>query len=113
MPDSPQPWTLTARWIIPVHGPALENGTLTLAGERIVSIQPRGRQHADQDLGNAAILPGFVNAHTHLDLTGLRGRVPPARHFTDWLRAVIRHRRSLSSEQIQADTLAGLTECLA
>jgi cytosine/adenosine deaminase-related metal-dependent hydrolase len=64
------------------------------------------------DLGNAAVLPGLVNAHTHLDLSGLRGHCPPTADFTDWLRAVIRHRRSRTPEQVQADIREGLAECL-
>ncbi|MGH8598338.1 MAG: amidohydrolase family protein, partial [Gammaproteobacteria bacterium] len=67
------------------------------------------------DLGNAAILPGFVNAHTHLDLSGLRGRCPPsdAAQFTDWLRSVIRHRRTKTPEQIEADIRSGLADSIA
>src|SRR5207247_1532489 len=64
----------------------------------------------DLDLGNAAILPGLVNAHTHLDLTGLRDAVPFLGSFTDWLRAVVAHRRARSVEQVQADVRAGLAE---
>src|SRR5437660_8686035 len=93
-------WTLTARWLIPVDGPPLEGGTVTIDNERITSVERHGQRTADRDLGNAAILPGFVNAHTHLDLSGLRGHCPPTADFTDWLRAVIRHRRGLSPEQI-------------
>jgi cytosine/adenosine deaminase-related metal-dependent hydrolase len=68
----------------------------------------------DEDLGNAAIIPGLVNAHTHLDLSGARGLIPPTDpdHFTDWLRGVIAYRRSRTPEQVQADTRAGLAECL-
>src|SRR5207237_1291682 len=54
-----------------------------------------------------------VNAHTHLDLSGLRGRVPPTTDFTAWLRAVIHHRRAQSPPQVEADIRAGLAETLA
>jgi len=109
---SNQSWTLTARWIFPVEGRPLEQGTITIAGERIVRVDPRGQCRADQDLGNAALLPGLVNAHTHLDLTGLRGKTPPGNDFTQWLRAVIAHRRSQSPQQIEADIKAGLAESI-
>lgn len=105
-------WTLTARWIFPISSPPIPNGALTIAGERIVSIEPAGRRSADTDLGDVAILPGFVNAHTHLDLSGLRGRCPPSSDFPAWLRQVIAHRRSTTPQQIEADIRAGLAESL-
>jgi cytosine/adenosine deaminase-related metal-dependent hydrolase len=104
--------TLTARWVFPVAGPPLERGCVTVDGERIAAVGPHGRREPDVDLGNAAVLPGFVNAHTHLDLTGLRGRSPPSPDFTAWLRQVIAHRRSRSPEEVQADIREGLAECL-
>src|SRR5262245_14034734 len=100
--------TLTARWLFPVSAPPLEGGLLTLAADRILAVEPHGARPADLDLGDAAILPGLVNAHTHLDLTGLRGAAPFNGDFTDWLRAVIRHRRSVPPTQIEADIRAGL-----
>src|SRR5439155_15086903 len=72
-----------------------------------------GTRTADVDLGNAAVLPGLVNAHTHLDLTGLRGRCPPTPDFTQWLRGVIAHRRSQTPEQIAADIQRGIRESIA
>jgi cytosine/adenosine deaminase-related metal-dependent hydrolase len=105
-------WTLTARWVFPVDAPPLEGGTVTVDGERIRAVEPHGCRTADLDLGNVAILPGLVNAHTHLDLGGLRGRCPPSPDFTEWLRAVIRHRRQLTPPQVQADVRAGVAESL-
>jgi len=67
-----------------------------------------GKRKADIDLGNAAVLPGLVNAHTHLDLTGLRRKVPPAPDFTQWLRRVIEHRLSRTLEQVEEDIQQGL-----
>ena len=106
-------WTLTARWVFPVDGPPLPGGTVTVQGNRIAAVDPPGRRRADFDLGNAAVLPGLVNCHTHLDLSGLRGSCPPSPDFTSWLRAVIRHRRAATAAQVEGDIRAGLAESLA
>jgi cytosine/adenosine deaminase-related metal-dependent hydrolase len=97
-----------------VAGPPLANGTVTVRGDRIELVDPRGTRTPDEDLGNAAIIPGLVNAHTHLDLSGARGLIPPTDpdHFTDWLRGVIAYRKSRTPEQVQADIRAGLAEAM-
>lgn len=105
-------WTLTARWIFPVDGPPLHRGTVTIRGDRLVAVEPRGGRAADRDFGNAAILPGLVNAHTHLDLSDLRGRVPPTKDFTGWLRAITAHRRGRTAEQVQRAIADGVEECV-
>ncbi len=46
------------------------------------------------DAGRVAVMPGLVNAHTHLELSHLRGQIPPATEFTAWVRQVIASRRS-------------------
>jgi cytosine/adenosine deaminase-related metal-dependent hydrolase len=105
-------WTLTARWLLPVAGPPLPGGTVTVEGERIVAVDPHGRRQADLDLGDCAVLPGMVNAHTHLDLSGMRGLATPTPDFTAWLRQVIGHRRQRTPEEVQHDIRAGLAECI-
>jgi cytosine/adenosine deaminase-related metal-dependent hydrolase len=105
-------FTLTARWVFPVCGRPLPGGVVAIAGDRIVAVEPHGAAVPDLDLGDAAVLPGLVNAHTHLDLSGMRGLAPPRLPLTDWLRQVITHRRSRSSEQVRADIHAGLAECI-
>lgn len=106
--------TLTARWVFPVAGPPLSRGTVTVGRGRIVAVDPQGTRTADENLGNVALIPGLVNPHTHLDLSGARGATPPtdADHFPDWLRAVIAFRRARTPEQVAADTRAGLAEAL-
>ncbi len=105
-------WTLAARWVFPVDGPPLERGVVAVEDDRIAAVEPPGARTPDLDLGNAAILPGLVNAHTHLDLTGMRGLAPPTPDFTGWLRQVIGHRRSRSPQQVRADVRAGFGESL-
>jgi cytosine/adenosine deaminase-related metal-dependent hydrolase len=111
-PESWDDWTLTARWVFPVAGPPLERGCVSVAGDHIAAIGPSGERKPDIDLGNVAVLPGLVNAHTHLDLTGMRGLAPPTPDFTGWLRQVIAHRRGRSPEQVRSDIQVGLTESL-
>jgi aminodeoxyfutalosine deaminase len=106
--------TFTARWVFPVSGPPLPHGTVTVHDDRITAVEPRGTRTPDEDFGNAAIVPGLVNPHTHLDLSGARGLILPTDpdHFTDWLRGVIAYRRTRTAEQTQADIRTGLSECL-
>jgi cytosine/adenosine deaminase-related metal-dependent hydrolase len=106
-------WSLKARWVFPVETPPVENGTVTIQDEKIVAVTSSPQRSADHDLGDAAVLPGLVNAHTHLDLTGLRGHIPTATDFTHWLRAVVRHRRGLTVDEVWAAIRAGLAESLA
>ena len=103
---------LSARWVFPATSPPLAKGTVTIRGDRIVSVDPAGKRRPDHDFGNAAIIPGLVNAHTHLDLSGLRGRTPASTDFVGWLRRVVGQRRERSAEQTATDVRAGLDECL-
>ena len=106
--------TFTARLVFPVSGPPIERGTVTVRGDKIESVNPHGDRTADEDLGNVAIIPGLVNAHTHLDLSGARGLIPPTTPdtFTDWLRGVIAYRRGRTPEQVEADVAGGVAECM-
>lgn len=106
--------TFTARWVFPVSGPPLPNGAVTIEGDRITAVDVRSARTPDEDLGNVAVVPGFVNPHTHLDLSGARGLIPPtdAAHFTDWLRGVISYRRQRTAAEIQADIHDGIAEAL-
>jgi cytosine/adenosine deaminase-related metal-dependent hydrolase len=104
--------TYAARWVFPVDGPPLPRGSVTVHRDLIVSVQPAGQQQPEVDLGDVAILPGFVNAHTHLDLSGAHGRCPPTPDFTAWLRQVIAFRQQRTPEQVQQDIAAGIAACL-
>jgi aminodeoxyfutalosine deaminase len=86
----------------------MAGGVVSVSGRRILAIEPYGYRRPDLDLGNVAVLPGLVNAHTHLDLNSLGGEVPPPTNFTDWLRAVIQQRRTISAGQEFRNIYTGL-----
>lgn len=79
---------IRARWICPITGPPVANGWIAIDEGRIAAVGERPGEAPRapvRDLGNVAIMPGLVNAHTHLELSWLRGRVPPAPSFHEWI----------------------------
>jgi cytosine/adenosine deaminase-related metal-dependent hydrolase len=83
-----------AAWILPIDQPPIRDAVIDVEDGIIRSIQPRSRLAVSgcRDLGSVAVLPGLVNAHTHLELSWLRGRVPPANSFTDWVKGLFARR---------------------
>jgi cytosine/adenosine deaminase-related metal-dependent hydrolase len=71
----------------PIHG-----GSISIDNGRIAAVQEAPPPGAT-DLGSVAIMPALVNAHTHLELSYLRGRVPETKKFLDWIRTIMAARR--------------------
>ncbi len=92
-----------AAWVCPIdRSPikdgwvAVDNGSISDLGHPSTSLRAGGYGQADvRDLGRVALLPGLVNAHIHLELSWLRGRVPPAHKFTDWVKQLVAIRRGV------------------
>jgi cytosine/adenosine deaminase-related metal-dependent hydrolase len=82
-----------ARWIFPVDVEPIENGIVEIQHGRIVAVHSTPDLRAE-DLGNVAIIPGLVNAHTHLEFSDLSKPVEPPRPFSNWIRAVVEQRRN-------------------
>jgi|SRR5688572_12455237 len=103
-----------ARWVVPVSRPPFAHGTLVEHDGRIAYVGPR--THAppgtDVDLGDVALMPGLVNAHTHLELTVMRGFLENL-SFRAWIMRLTRARRSaLSPEALLDSARAGIAEGL-
>lgn len=86
---------LTADVVIPVSSEPIRNGAVVVDGGRIVDIGTSDRIETDypglQKIGrpNSIILPGFVNAHTHLELSWTRGKIGGFEDFTGWLERLV------------------------
>lgn len=83
----------TAAWVLPNSSAAIENGAVAVDGAKIAGVGPlkeiltKFRPAEIESFGEAVILPGLINAHTHLELTALRGYLEKEEQdFFAWLR---------------------------
>jgi cytosine/adenosine deaminase-related metal-dependent hydrolase len=90
---------LKARFVFPVTGEPIPDGSVTIEGTKIVAVGPAsacGTSAAQEvrDLGNVAILPGLINAHVHLDFSDLAAPLgEPGIGLVPWLHRVMDYRR--------------------
>jgi cytosine/adenosine deaminase-related metal-dependent hydrolase len=92
---------IRARIVVTMDGAPIENGAVAVSGNRIVDVgrfdDIKTRNAGNTvDLGEQVLLPGLINAHCHLDYTCLRGKIPPQKSFTDWIKAINAEKAKLS-----------------
>ncbi|HKB65045.1 MAG TPA: amidohydrolase family protein [Pyrinomonadaceae bacterium] len=96
-----------ASWVLPISSPPIADGAIAVEGQQIVSVGTRSalfaqfREATTLELGQSAIIPGLVNAHSHLELTAMRGFLEDEAGFFAWLRKLTQARL----ERMTADDL--------
>ena len=100
-----------ARWVLPIDSAPLEHAWVDVEDGRVAAVgvnQEKTAASADAnrsklvDLGDVAVLPGLINAHTHLELSGLRGRVPRTSAMPLWVRQLMGERRQADGDGEEA-----------
>jgi cytosine/adenosine deaminase-related metal-dependent hydrolase len=102
-----------AAWVLPIAAPPIEDGWVAIDNGRIVSLgaaEPPDGARGEIAYGSA-ILPGLVNAHTHLELSWMAGRVPPADSMGQWICALLALRRG--NPPLEAEQRAAIVAALA
>ena len=107
----------SARWVLPIISPNIEYGAIAVEASRIIGIGPRTQivskfpEAPIEDFGQAAILPGLVNAHTHLELTVMRGFLEREENdFSAWLRKLTLARLAMTGEDLLVSATCGAIE---
>jgi cytosine/adenosine deaminase-related metal-dependent hydrolase len=84
---------------------AVEDGRIAWVGSYADATAPAGEI---VDLGNGVLLPGLINAHCHLELSGLAGRVAAGRGFSAWVSDLVKTRAVLAPPEAEAATEAAI-----
>ncbi|HVO84707.1 MAG TPA: amidohydrolase family protein, partial [Syntrophobacteria bacterium] len=88
-----------AGWVMRSPGSWLADGTVTVAEGRVVAVDSTPRVSDNTfttDHGPGVIMPALVNAHTHLSLSALAGKIETGEGFLPWVRKLVEVRRNLS-----------------
>ncbi len=116
MPSPSSICAFRARYVFPVERPPIADGVVAIEGRRISHVGPFDGRTGLVDLGNVAIVPGLVNAHTHLEFSHLEAPLGHAgMSFPDWIATVVAHRRQrdASGEDRRDEAIQlGLSESL-
>jgi len=113
-----QPVRLRADWLVPVASPPVPDGAVLIGADgRIAAVGPAASVPlppgvATLDFGSAALMPGLVNAHTHLELTGLAGRVVET-DFSRWIRGVRELKAGLDADWFAQAARRGVADAFA
>jgi cytosine/adenosine deaminase-related metal-dependent hydrolase len=100
---------VSADWVLPVDGAPIENGRVRFDGGMIVEVGP-GR--AEHHFADAVILPGFVNAHSHLEYSGYAG-FGDGQSFGPWIATHVARKNLLEPGEMLALARQGVFDSLA
>ena len=100
-----------AKWVMVTPDRVIENGAVTVVGDTISKAEPWGNRSNGShgqviDHGSGLLMAGAINAHTHLELSALRGRVQGAGTFLSWVRSLIQERDRMDPEAAESDALS-------
>jgi 5-methylthioadenosine/S-adenosylhomocysteine deaminase len=104
--------TFSADWLLPVEGEPIENGAISFENGRITRVGKSAKLGRGRHFPGAAIIPGFVNAHAHLEYAGYTG-FGDGLDFGGWIALHLERKLHLTPDDVVAMARLGAAECLA
>jgi len=111
---------VSAKWVIPMSAAPIEDGAVAIEGDSIVGVGTRetlASEYPDvqaTDFGEAAIIPGLINCHTHLELTVMRGFLEREESdFFAWLKKLtIARLEGMTDDDLLVSATSGAVEAV-
>jgi 5-methylthioadenosine/S-adenosylhomocysteine deaminase len=102
---------LSADWVLPVSGPPVPDGAVAIEDGRILAVGPAAELGEGRRYAEAAIIPGLVNAHSHLEYAvyaGFGDGLP----FGDWISLHVERKSRIDPDDMDDIARLGAFECL-
>ena len=113
-----RPLRLTAAWALPGDAPPVAGAAVLIGADgRIAAIGPDARVPAPADAesvacGAAILIPGLVNVHSHLELTGFEDHSPEV-PFSEWINGIRRLKQARTGDEFREAARRGLRDAWA
>lgn len=104
---------LSADWVLPIEGLPIENGAVEIEAGRILRVGSTDELGDGTRYEDAVILPGFVNAHTHLEYAVYAGFGDGLGDFAEWITLHIQRKARIGWEEYVDIARLGAAQCLA
>jgi len=103
---------LSADWVLPVEGAPIRDGAVRIRDGVIEAVAPAAELGEGERFPGSVIVPGFVNAHTHLEYA-VYAAFGDGQSFAPWLATHIERKARIDRGDMEAIARLGAAECLA
>lgn len=94
---------ISADYIFPVSSPPIKNGVITVDDKgKILLVESESSYDTEIEKLDGLIVPGFVNAHCHLELSYLKGELAEGRGLAEFIMELGKKRETYSSDQVKS-----------
>src|SRR5204862_736345 len=104
---------ISAGWVLPIEGSAIEDGAVAIEAGRIAAVGTIDELGEGTRYDDAVILPGFVNAHSHLEYAVYGGFGDGLTDFAEWIRLHIQRKARIGWDEYVDVAKLGAAQCLA
>jgi cytosine/adenosine deaminase-related metal-dependent hydrolase len=102
---------LSADWVVPVDGAPIRDGAVAIEDGLVAAVGPADELGESERFPGSVILPGFVNAHTHLEYAVYAG-FGDGLSFGPWIAIHVERKQRIDLEDMDAIARLGALECL-
>jgi cytosine/adenosine deaminase-related metal-dependent hydrolase len=102
---------LSADWVVPVDSPPIRDGAVAIDAGLVAAVGPADELGEGERFPGSVILPGFVNAHTHLEYAVYAG-FGDGLSFGPWIAIHVERKARIDVEDMEAIARLGALECL-
>jgi 5-methylthioadenosine/S-adenosylhomocysteine deaminase len=104
---------LSADWVLPIEGSPIENGAVAIEDGRIATVGMRADIASGTHYEDAIIVPGFVNAHSHIEYAVYGGFGDGLGDFAEWITLHIERKARVGWDEYVDIAKLGAAACLA
>ena len=104
---------VSADWVLPIEGPPIEDGAVAIEAGRIAAVGTAEELGEGTRYDDSVIVPGFVNAHSHLEYAVYGGFGDGLGDFSEWIALHIQRKARIGWDEFVDIAKLGAAECLA